>query len=89
MDNPFLRISRILLDEMITIGGHIRGTPIGDDERRDIHRDFEHVQNVVARILATIPREHLLQLFPENRRPQVMMLLAVIDTICSCMNKLE
>lgn len=89
MSHPFLRIARLLLGEMITLAGQIRGNPIGENERADIFRDFEHVAEVLARILAAIPREHLLQLFPEHRRSQVLMLLAVVDTVCSCMDKLE
>lgn len=88
MRHPFSRIARLLLDQVLDLSANIRGTPITDIERNKIHEDFERVQDALARILATIPTEQILLLFPESRRPQVATMIAIARSLYEFMGKI-
>jgi len=88
MRHPFSRIARLLLDQILDISANLRGMPMADIERNQIHEDFERVQDALARILATIPTDQILLFFPESRRPQVATMIAIARSLYEFMGKL-
>lgn len=89
MVNPFIRIARLMFDELIAIASHMRGVPISPQERAEILAQFDRIIPLIARVLTQIPLEEILQFFPADRRHYVRITLSVAEAIINAVDRLR